>query len=164
MLDNAKYSLNKLSEDIKNDYYDRALWAKKFFSTVYEDEDGNRSIESDLPFSKYNIQITNIGNFISIFNEELPDDFKEDFYKTKFYYYALLFEINEKDADVSSTIPVKSEEERNYYIKFIESIIEKMHRISTDGELLRFMDKHLPIKDSSQILEQYDRYLVFLLL
>ena len=157
MLDNAKYSLIKLSEEIKSDYYDRALWSKKFFSTVYEDENGNQSIESDLPFTKYNKQITNIENFISIFNEELPDDFKEDFYKTKFYYYALLFEINEKDADVSSTIPVKSEEERNYYIKFIESTIEKIHIISADGELLRFMDKHLPISESSQILEQYER-------
>ena len=154
ILDNAKKSLNKLWEEIESEYYDRDIWAKRFFYEGSFRNYGKKVIENQ-GIDIYDKQITDIENLLSIFSEEIPENFKEEFYKTKFYFYALLSEtIPLHHGDFGPPFTIKSEEERSYYIKFIENIIEKMHRESSDGELLRFMDKHLKIKDSSQILQQ----------
>ena len=62
----------------------------------------------------------------------------------------------------SEPFKIKSEEERKYYLKFITEIVDKIHRESDDGELLKFMDKHLSLKNANDILEHYDKFVALL--
>src|SRR5699024_2012012 len=113
-------------------------------------------------YHKYYSRLENIESLIKVFGEEIPDDFKEKFYKTNFYFHALLYETEKFDSHKSAPIEIKSEEERKYYLKFITEIVDKMHRESNDGELIKFMDKHLSLKNPNAILEEYDKFIALL--
>ena len=113
-------------------------------------------------YHKYYSRLEYIERLIKVFGEEIPDDFKEKFYKAKFYFHALLCETEKFDSHKSAPIEIKSEEERKYYLKFITEIVDKMHRESNDGELIKFMDKHLSLKNPNAILEEYDKFIALL--
>lgn len=163
LLDRAQMSLHTISEDIKSDYLDLDLWAKKAFSeTIVLDKDGKNPYAVNTVYHKYGERLENIERFSSIFSEEIPDDFKEKFYKTKFYFYALYMESKKNDAIKSASFQIKSEEEKQYYIKFITDIVDKMHRESKDGELLQFMDKYLSLKDINSILNEHEKLVALL--
>ena len=156
LLDRAYISLNTISEDIKSDYLDLDLWAKKVFSdTIILDKDGKNLYAVNTVYHKFGKRLENIERFLSIFSEEIPDDFKEKFYKTKFYFYALYMESKKIDAIESKPFQIKSEEENRYYTKFITEIVDKMHRESKDGALLQFMDKYLSLKNINSILKNH---------
>ena len=163
LLDRAKEYQNKLWEEIESDYLDVPLWAKKVFKDIITKSD--KSIYPNIKnrvYHKYYKRLDNIERLVSVFGEEVPEDFKEKFYKTKFYYYALYEETNEFDSHTSEPFEIKSEEERKYYLKFITEIVDKIHRKSYDGELLKFMDKHLSLKNANDILDNYDKFVALL--
>ena len=163
LLERAKEYQSKLWEEIESDYLDIPLWAKKVFPYTVTKEKGRlypRTINRF--YHKYYSRLENIESLIKVFGEEIPDDFKEKFYKTKFYFHALLYETEKFDSHKSAPIEIKSEEERKYYLKFITEIIDKMHRESNDGELIKFMDKHLSLKNPNAILEEYDKFIALL--
>ena len=66
------------------------------------------------------------------------------------------------DAIKSAPFQIKSEEEKQYYMKFITDIIDKMHRESKDGALLQFMDKYLSLKDINSILNEHEKLVALL--
>ena len=163
LLERAKEYQSKLWEEIESDYLDIPLWAKKVFPDTVIKENGRlypRTINRF--YHKYYSRLENIERLIKVFGEEIPDDFKEIFYKTKFYFHALLYETEKFDSHKSAPIEIKSEEERKYYLKFITEIVDKMHRESNDGELIKFMDKHLSLKNPNAILEEYDKFIALL--
>ena len=163
LLDRAKEYQNKLSEEIESDYLDVPLWAKKVFKDIITKSD--KSIYPNVKnkvYHKYYERLNNIESLVSVFGEEIPEDFKEKFYKTKFYYYALYEETDSFDSQKSEPLKIKSEEERKYYLKFITEIVDKIHRESDDGELLKFMDKHLSLKNVNDILDHYDKFVALL--
>ena len=163
LLERAKEYQSKLWEEIESDYLDIPLWAKKVFPDTVIKEKGRlypRTINRF--YHKYYSRLENIESLIKVFGEEIPDDFKEKFYKTKFYFHALLYETEKFDSHKSAPIEIKSEEERKYYLKFITEIVDKMHRESNDGELIKFMDKHLSLKNPNAILEEYDKLVALL--
>lgn len=163
LLDRAKEYQSKLWEEIESDYLDVPLWAKKVFNNSYIKSD--KSIVHDIEnrvYHKYYERLDNIERLVSVFGEEIPEDFKERFYKTKFYYYALYEETDSFDSKTSEPFKIKSEEERKYYLKFITEIVDKIHRESDDGELLKFMDKHLSLKNANDILDHYDKFVALL--
>lgn len=163
LLERAKEYQSKLWEEIESDYLDIPLWAKKVFPDTVIKEKGRlypRTINRF--YHKYYSRLENIESLIKVFGEEIPDDFKEKFYKTKFYFHALLYETEKFDSHKSAPIEIKSEEERKYYLKFITEIVDKMHRESNDGELIKFMDKHLSLKNPNAILEEYDKFIALL--
>ena len=163
LLERAKEYQSKLWEEIESDYLDIPLWAKKVFPDTVIKESGRlypRTINRF--YHKYYSRLENIESLIKVFGEEIPDDFKEKFYKTKFYFHALLYETEKFDSHKSAPIEIKSEEERKYYLKFITEIVDKMHRESNDGELIKFMDKHLSLKNPNAILEEYDKFIALL--
>ena len=163
LLDRAYISLNTISEDIKSDYLDLDLWAKKVFSdTIILDKDGKNLYAVNTVYHKFGKRLENIERFLSIFSEEIPDDFKEKFYKTKFYFYALYMESKKNDAIESDPFRIKSEEENKYYTKFITEIVDKMHRESKDGALLQFMDKYLSLKNINSILKNHVKLVALL--
>ena len=163
LLDRAYISLNTISEDIKSDYLDLDLWAKKVFSdTIILDKDGKNLYAVNTVYHKFGKLLENIERFLSIFSEEIPDDFKEKFYKTKFYFYALYMESKKNDAIESEPFRIKSEEENKYYTKFITEIVDKMHRESKDGALLQFMDKYLSLKNINSILKNHVKLVALL--
>ena len=154
LLDRAKEYQNQLWEEIESDYLDVPLWAKKTLD--YLDTGTWETVQTQNRFYyRYHSRIEIFEKLISIFDEEIPEDFREKLYKTKFYYNALYNETNNCDSFKSKPYEIKSEEERKYYLKFITEIIDKIHRESDDGELLNFMDKHLSLKNPDDILEQY---------
>lgn len=163
LLDRAEEYQNQLWEEIESDYLDIPLWAKKAFPDKYIFYKGKSfpDIINKAEY-KYRARLDNIESLITVFREEIPENFKEKFYKTKFYYYALYFETLRFDSDKSKPININSEEERKYYLKFISQIVEKMHKESNDGELLKFMDKHLSLKNPDSILNQYDKLVALL--
>lgn len=163
LLDRAKEYQSKLWEEIESDYLDVPLWAKKAFnkSIIKSDKSILPYIENKV-YHKYYERLDNIERLVSVFGEEVPEDFKEKFYRTKFYYYALYEETNRFDSDTSEPFKIKSEEERKYYLKFITEIVDKIHRESDDGELLKFMDKHLSLKNANDILDHYDKFVSLL--
>ena len=139
------------------------LWAKKAFkdSITKSDKSIYPNIKNKV-YHKYYERLNNIERLVSVFGEEVPEEFKEKFYRTKFYFYALYEETNSFDSDTSEPFKIKSEEERKYYLKFITEIVDKIHRESNDGELLKFMDKHLSLKNANDILEHYDKFVALL--
>ena len=163
LLERAKEYQSKLWEEIESDYLDIPLWAKKAFPDTVIKEKGRLypRIINRFHYKYYN-RLENIERLIKVFGEEIPDDFKEKFYKTKFYFHALLCETEKFDSHKSAPIEIKSEEERKYYLKFITEIVDKMHRESNDGELIKFMDKHLSLKNPNAILEEYDKFIALL--
>lgn len=163
LLDRATEYQNQLWEEIESDYLDVPLWAKKAYSDTFIQT--NKSIYPDIlntVYHKYYKRLDNIERIVSVFGEEIPEDFKEKFYKTKFYYRALYCETGSFDSHKSEPIEIKSEEERKCYLKFISEIVEKMHKESDDGELLKFMDKHLSLRNPDAILNQYDKLVALL--
>ena len=158
LLDRAKEYQSKLWEEIESDYLDVPLWAKKAFYTIMTETYDFENIV----YSKYSERLDNIERLVSVFREEIPEDFKEKFYRTKFYYYALYIETIHSDEDTSEPFKIKSEEERKYYLKFITEIVDKIHRESDDGELLRFMDKHISLKNANDILDHNDKFIALL--
>ena len=163
LLEKATEYQSKLWEEIESDYLDVPLWAKKMFPDAFIEAEGRLYLETINRFyHKYYNKLENIERLIKIFGEEIPADFKEKFYKTKFYYYALSFETENFDLHKSEPIEIKSEEEKEYYLKFIAEIIDKVHRESNDAGLINFMDKHLSLKDSNYILEEYDKLVALL--
>ena len=163
LLDRAKEYQSKLWEEIESDYLDVPLWAKKAFHNSYIKSD--KSIVHDIEnrvYHKYYERLDNIERLVSVFREEIPEEFKERFYKTKFYYYALYDETNNFDSQTSEPFEIKSEEERKYYLKFITEIVDEIHRESDDGELLKFMDKYLSLKNENDILDHYDKFVALL--
>ena len=163
LLDRAKEYQNKLWEEIESDYLDVPLWAKKVFKDIITKSD--KSIYPNIKnkvYHKYYERLNNIERLVSVFGEEIPEDFKEKFYKTKFYYHALYEETNGSDSHINEPFEIKSEEERKYYLKFITEIVDKIHRESDDGELLKFMDKHLSLKNANDILDHYDKFVALL--
>ena len=160
LLDRAKEYQSKLWEEIESDYLDVPLWAKKAFHNSYIKSDKSiyPNIENRV-YHKYYERLDNIERLVSVFGEEVPEDFKEKFYKTKFYYYALYNETNNCDSFKGNSykIKIKNEEERQYYLKLITEMVDKIHRESEDGELLKFMDKHLSLKNVEDILEKYNK-------
>ena len=163
LLERAKEYQSKLWEEIESDYLDIPLWAKKTFPDTVIKEKGRLYPRIINRFHyKYYSRLENIERLIKVFGEEIQDDFKEKFYKTKFYFHALLCETEKFDSHKSAPIEIKSEEERKYYLKFITEIVDKMHRESNDGELIKFMDKHLSLKNSNAILEEYDKFIALL--
>ena len=163
LLDRAKEYQSKLWEEIESDYLDVPLWAKKAFHNSYIKSDKSiyPNIENRV-YHKYYERLDNIERLVSVFGEEVPEDFKEKFYRTKFYYYALYEETINCDSTTSEPFEIKSEAERKYYLKFITEIVDKIHRESDDGELLRFMDKHLSLKNANDILDHYDKFVALL--
>ena len=163
LLDRAKEYQSKLWEEIESDYLDVPLWAKKAFnkSIIKSDKSILPYIENKV-YHKYYERLDNIERLVSVFGEEVPEDFKEKFYRTKFYYYALYEETINCDSTTSEPFEIKSEAERKYYLKFITEIVNKIHRESADGELLRFMDKHLSLKNANDILDHYDKFVALL--
>ena len=163
LLDRAKEYQSKLWEEIESDYLDVPLWAKKAFkdSITKSDKSIYPNIKNKV-YHKYYERLNNIERLVSVFGEEVPEEFKEKFYRTKFYFYALYEETNSFDSDTSEPFKIKSEEERKYYLKFITEIVDKIHRESNDGELLKFMDKHLSLKNANDILEHYDKFVALL--
>ena len=163
LLDRAKEYQSKLWEEIESDYLDVPLWAKKAFkdSITKSDKSIYPNIKNKV-YHKYYERLNNIERLVSVFGEEVPEEFKEKFYRTKFYFYALYEETNSFDSDTSEPFKIKSEEERKYYLKFITEIVDKIHRESDDGELLKFMDKHLSLKNANDILEHYDKFVALL--
>ena len=163
LLDRAKEYQGKLWEEIESDYLDVPLWAKKAFkdSITKSDKSIYPNIKNKV-YHKYYERLNNIERLVSVFGEEVPEDFKEKFYRTKFYFYALYEETNRFDSDTSEPFKIKSEEERKYYLKFITEIVDKIHRESDDGELLKFMDKHLSLKNANDILDHYDKFVALL--
>ena len=143
-------TLDRIISEIESDYFDLDLWAKKLYETNTQEKDG-----------KYYEELQNIEKIISIFDEEIPEEFKEKYYRTKFYYKALCLETRDND-DIDIINTDISEKEKSYYIKFFTEIIEKMHTESKDGELLKFMDKYLSIKDVDNILTDYKRFVALL--
>ena len=143
-------SLDGVWKEIESDYYDLDLWAKKLYETNTPEKDG-----------KYYEELQTIGKIISIFDEEIPAEFKEKYYRIKFYNKALCLETRDND-DIDIVNTDISEKEKSYYIKFLTEIIEKVHTESKDGELLRFMDKYLSIKDVDNILTDYKRFVALL--
>ena len=163
LLERAKEYQSKLWEEIESDYLDIPLWAKKAFPDTVIKEKGRLYPRIINRFHyKYYSRLENIEKLIKVFGEEIPDDFKEKFYKTKFCFHALLCETEKFDSHKSAPIEIKSEEERKYYLKFITEIVDKMHRESNDGELIKFMDKHLSLKNPNAILEEYDKFIALL--
>lgn len=163
LLDRAKEYQNKLWEEIESDYLDVPLWVKKVFKDIITKSD--KSIYPNIKnkvYHKYYERLNNIERLVSVFGEEIPEDFKEKFYKTKFYYHALYEETNGFDSHINEPFEIKSEEERKYYLKFITEIVDKIHRESDDGELLKFMDKHLSLKNANDILDHYDKFVALL--
>ncbi len=161
LLDRAKEYQSKLWEEIESDYLDVPLWAKKIID--YLDTGAWKSVQTGKKFlHRYYYRIGNLERLISVFVEEIPEDFKEEFYKTKFYFYALFEEASGFDSHESKPIETKSEEERKYYLKFITEIVDKIHRESEDGKLLRFMDKHLSLKNANDILDHCDKFVALL--
>ena len=163
LLDRAKEYQSKLWEEIESDYLDVPLWAKKAFkdSITKSDKSIYPNIKNKV-YHKYYERLNNIERLVSVFGEEVPEEFKEKFYRTKFYFYALYEETNSFDSDTSEPFKIKSEEERKYYLKFITEIVDKIHRESDDGELLKFMDKHLSLKNANDILDHYDKFVSLL--
>ena len=163
LLDRAKEYQSKLWEEIESDYLDVPLWAKKAFnkSIIKSDKSILPYIENKV-YHKYYERLDNIERLVSVFGEEVPEEFKEKFYRTKFYFYALYEETNSFDSDTSEPFKIKSKEERKYYLKFITEIVDKIHRESDDGELLKFMDKHLSLKNANDILDHYDKFVALL--
>ena len=163
LLDRAKEYQNKLWEEIESDYLDVPLWAKKVFKDIITKSD--KSIYPNIKnrvYHKYYKRLDNIERLVSVFGEEVPEDFKEKFYKTKFYYYALYEETDSFDSHTSEPFEIKNEEERKHYLKYITEIVDKIHRESDDGELLKFMDKHLSLKNASDILDHNDKFVALL--
>ena len=163
LLDRAKEYQNKLWEEIESDYLDVPLWAKKVFKDIITKSD--KSIYPNIKnrvYHKYYKRLDNIERLVSVFGEEVPEDFKEKFYKTKFYYYALYEETDSFDSHTSEPFEIKNEEERKHYLKYITEIVDKIHRESDDGELLKFMDKHLSLKNANDILDHYDKFVALL--
>ena len=163
LLDRAKEYQSKLWEEIESDYLDVPLWAKKAFkdSITKSDKSIYPNIKNKV-YHKYYERLNNIERLVSVFGEEVPEEFKEKFYRTKFYFYALYEETNSFDSDTSEPFKIKSKEERKYYLKFITEIVDKIHRESDDGELLKFMDKHLSLKNANDILDHYDKFVALL--
>ena len=163
LLDRAKEYQSKLWKEIESDYLDVPLWAKKAFkdSITKSDKSIYPNIKNKV-YHKYYERLNNIERLVSVFGEEIPEEFKEKFYKTKFYYYALYEETDSFDSKTSAPFKIKSEEERKYYLKFITEIVDKIHRESDDGELLKFMDKHLSLKNANDILDHYDKFVALL--
>ena len=163
LLDRAKEYQSKLWEEIESDYLDVPLWAKKAFkdSITKSDKSIYPNIKNKV-YHKYYERLNNIERLVSVFGEEVPEEFKEKFYRTKFYFYALYEETNRFDSDTSEPFKIKSKEERKYYLKFITEIVDKIHRESDDGELLKFMDKHLSLKNANDILDHYDKFVALL--
>ena len=139
LFEKTKNILESLWQQIETDYFDRELWAKKEFEG----------------FEKYDKVLEKIEKIINIFDEEIPEDFKKKFYRVKFYEKALCNEHNQ--SDVGKTFLIKNETERNYYLKILSEIIDKIHRTSDDADLLKFMDKNLRIKDIGSILNDYEK-------
>ena len=160
LLDRAKEYQSKLWEEIESDYLDVPLWAKKIFDFNTIDTDEYSYV--DRVYYKYSERLDNIERLVSVFGEEIQEDFKENFYKTKFYYYALYTENTNSDEKTSEPFKIKSKEERKYYLKFITEIVDKIHRESDDGELLKFMDKHLSLKNANDILDHNDKFIALL--
>lgn len=159
ILDRAKEYQNQLWEEIESDYLDVPLWAKKAF------RESDKSIYPDIKsrvYHKYYERIENIEKLISVFGEEIPEDFKESFYKTKFYFYTLYNETRGLDSITNRPFEIVRGEERKYYLKFITEIVDKIHRESDDAELLKFMDKHLSLKNPNAILDHYDKFVALL--
>lgn len=163
LLDRADNYQNQLWEEIESDYLDVPLWAKKAFPDKYIFYKGKSfpDIINKAEY-KYRARLDNIESLITVFREEIPEDYIEKFYKTKFYFYALYFETVRFDSHKSKPININSEEERKCYLKFISQIVEKMHKESDDGELLKFMDKHLSLRNPDAILNQYDKLVALL--
>ena len=164
LLDRAKEYQSKLWEEIESDYLDVPLWAKKAFHN-FDTSINRKPLQfEDRFYYKYYSKIENLERLVSVFGEEMPEDFKENFYRAKFYYYALYNEAQSYDSHNSEPyeIKIKSEEERKYYLKFITEIVDKIHRESDDGELLKFMDRHLSLKNQNEILEQYNKLIALL--
>lgn len=155
-------NLDNLWKEIESDYYDCDLWAKKLYCRKFKKQEGYfYPKEVNVIDEKYSERLESIEKVISIFGEEIPEDFKYKFYKTKFYYKALYYETRE--VDLPNTFNTNlTEEEKYYYIKFLSEIIEKVHIESNDGDLLKFMDKYLSIKDIDQILTDYKKFVALL--
>lgn len=163
ILERAKMAMTTLWDEIESDYLDVPLWAKKAFDTdVLTEENSKKPYAVNRVYNKYGERLDNIERFLSIFSEEIPEDIKEYFYKTKFYFYALYMESKKIDAIKSAPFQIKSEEEKKYYIKFITDIIDKVHRESNDGELLQFMDKYLTVKNIDSILNEHEKLVALL--
>ena len=103
LLEKATEYQSKLWEEIESDYLDVPLWAKKMFPDAFIEAEGRLHLETINRFyHKYYNKLENIERLIKIFGEEIPADFKEKFYKTKFYYYALSFETEKFDLHKSA--------------------------------------------------------------
>ena len=106
LLDRAKEYQSKLWEEIESDYLDVPLWAKKILD--YLDTGTWESVLTGKKFYyKYYSRIENLERLVSVFGEEVPEDFKEKFYKTKFYYYALYNETNNCDSFKGNSYKIK---------------------------------------------------------
>lgn len=163
LLERAEEYRSELWKEIESDYLDIPLWAKKGLSSMLIKEQGSELKKKVNKFySKYNERLENIEKLITIFGEEIPGDFKENFYKTKFYYYALLDETAKSDSCHTKPIEINSEEERNYYLKFVSEIVNKIHMESNDSALIKFMNKHLSLKDANLILDDFCKFVTLL--
>ena len=94
LLDRTEEYRKELWEEIQSDYLDVPLWAKKAFPDKYIYYKGKSfpDIINKAEY-KYRARLDNIENLITVFREEIPEDFKEKFYKTKFYFYALYWKV-----------------------------------------------------------------------
>lgn len=163
LLERAEEYRSELWKEIESDYLDIPLWAKKGLFSMLIKEQGSEFKKKVNKFHyKYYDRLANIEKLITIFGEEIPDNFKEKFYRTKFYFYALLDETSKSDSYHTKPIEINSEEERSFYIKFVSEIVNKIHMKSDDSALIKFMNKHLSLKDANSILDDFSKFVTLL--
>ena len=75
LLDRAKEYQSKLWEEIESDYLDVPLWAKKAFHN-FDTSINRKPLQfEDRFYYKYYSKIENLERLVSVFGEEMPEDF-----------------------------------------------------------------------------------------
>lgn len=142
----AKDALNKLYLEIESNYYDWNIEAKRDWKNLFDE-----TAESHF-YDQYNEKMLYLFDIIDIYNEYLPKDFKEKVYKTDFLRIASLSEIISLNT-MGPIKPPKTEEERTYFLLFIEDLKQQIYTTSTDTKVINFMNKYISSQTTEQILD-----------
>ena len=145
---NANKVLDELYYQIESEYYDFDINFKN--TNIIESVYGKSRY--DFFYTKYDDQFRYLFNIIAIYDNYLPNKFKEKTYKADFLRLASILEIYIKshhDCPVGEDI---KEEEKTYYLLFITDMIQEIYTTSTDRQVIKFMDKYIKTKSSTSIL------------
>ena len=142
----AKDALNKLYLEIESNYYDWNIEAKRDWEKLF-----GETAESHF-YDQYNEKMLYLFDIIDIYNEYLPKDFKEKVYKTDFLRIASLSEIISLNIEGPIKSPI-TEEERTYFLLFIEDLKQQIYTTSTDTKVINFMNKYISSQSTEQILD-----------